>query len=261
VHSAAPAPAPISAAPTLPEAQRVAGREWLDPAGTSIVGFGILRVVPPPGAVSAKFGLRYEEKPSDYSAGDEFQLFVLPGDAFAAKSSAYANEFLAFTRTHSAGYTLQTSFEVTSERTVLVAYGPWTAPDIGRPPGDRPTFRIDVSPQRGAEGRTGAFEWLESEAGELITTNWTNRPEVQRGRPYAKETMWIEVKPLILYDARFVRTPDEVDVASVAPSAGGDADAREESEDRAAAAARSDRRIVMARELAEKFRRVPIRWR
>src|SRR5437667_11585446 len=50
-------PAPVKAdppaPPALPEAQRVAGREWLDPTGTAIVGFGILRVVPPAGARSA----------------------------------------------------------------------------------------------------------------------------------------------------------------------------------------------------------------
>ena len=238
----------------------------MDVSGTAIVGFGVLRLVPDAGK-KARFDIRYEEKPGDYGAGagDDFQLFVLPGDAFAKKSSAYANEFLAFTRTHGSltgtNYVLRTSVSVAAETSVLVGYGPWTAPDSGRPAGDRPVFRIDVVPHG------GAFEWIESEAGELITNNWTNRPDVQRGGPYAKESMWVEVRPMILYDGRMVRASDEP--AGPDPvldfGVGGDPrdalDRTEQADDAVAARNRADRRIVMTRELAEKFRRVPIRWR
>lgn len=264
----APAPPPdVFAAPEAPhEDLRVGSRPWIDPTGTAIVGFGLLRLVPEPGK-TARFDLRYEEKPGDYGAGasDEFQFFVLPGDAFARKASAYADEFLTFTRTHGSlsgtTYTLRASVSVASETTVIVGYGPWTAPDSGRPSGDRPVFRIDVTPH------LGAFEWLESEAGELITTNWTNRPGVKRGGPYAKEDVWIEVRPLILYDGRSVRAADETDPPNPALNFGEGIDPRdaldrtEQLDDATAAANRADRRIVMTRELAEKFRRVPIRWR
>lgn len=257
----------------LPDDLRVGSRPWLDTTGTSIVGFGLLRLVPDPGR-KARFHLRYRETATDYGGGTdgEYQLFVLPGDAFAAKPRAYADEFLAFTRTHGslrAGstYTLAASVEADRETTVIVAYGPWTAPDAGRPAGDRPVFRLDVR----AEG--GAFEWLESEAGELITTNWTNRPGVARGGPYPRDNVWIEVQPLILYDGRMVRAADEAPLTSFllpapAEPASDDpearrraADRRQESADLAAASARADRRIVMTRELAARFRRVPIRWR
>ncbi len=270
---AAVAPAPASesfAAPPPPnEDLRVGSRPWIDATGTAIVGFGVLRLVPDPGK-TARFDFRYDEKPGDYGAGagDDFQFFALPGDAFAKKTSAYADQFLFFTRTHGSlsgtTYTLRASIQAASEMLVIVGYGPWTAPDSGRPSGDRPVFRIDVTP------RNGAFEWLESEAGELITTNWTNRPGVKRGGPYSKEDVWIEVRPLILYDGRMVRADGEPDAAADVyqePDLQGsdvarDALDREEfNADMRAAAARLDRRIVMTRELAEKFRRVPIRWR
>jgi hypothetical protein len=121
---------------------------------------------------------------------------------------------------------------------------------------------VDVTPH------DGAFEWIESEMGELITNNWTNRPDVKRGGPYKKDTLWAEVRPMILYDGRLVRAEDEppaVGPLYVEPPTGEnpreDQNRKECADDEAAVRARMDRRIVMTRELAEKFRRVPIRWR
>jgi hypothetical protein len=261
-------PAPPQEAPRPAKAHddlRVGSRPWIDADGTSIVGFGLLRLVPAPGKTS-RFDLRYQEKRGDYGGGvgEEYQLFVLPGEAFAKKPYAYADEFLAFTRTYgslgSGAYVLRTSVSVASETTVLVCYGPWTAPDAGRPSGDRPVFRLEVT------SNDGAHEWLESEAGELITTNWTNRPGVKRGGPYPRDNVWVEVRPMILYDGRMVRAAGEpplsaqrADFAQASASSG--PDARDQDADAQAAAARADRRVVMTPELAEKFRRVPIRWR
>jgi hypothetical protein len=263
---AAPQKPPVPETPAPPaEVRRVGSRPWLDSTGTAIVGFGILRVVPERGK-DATFEIRYEETPTDYAAGDQFQLFILPGDAFAKKSSAYADEFISFDRTHAysggKSYALGVSFAAASETTVLVCYGPWTAPDTGRPAGDVPTFNLRVTPHN------AAYEWVESEAGELITTNWTNRPGVKRGGPYIRDNVWVEVKPLILYDGRMVRTADEP--ARVLPGFAdtmslGDPvaalDRRDEDADEIAVSRRADHRITMTRELAEKFRRVPIRWR
>lgn len=259
--------APQEAPPAAkePEDLRVGSRPWIDADGTSIVGFGLLRLVPAAGKTS-RFDIRYQEKRGDYGGGvgEDYQLFVLPGDAFAKKPNAYADEFLTFTRTYgslgSGAYVLRTSVSVAAETTVLVCYGPWTAPDAGRPSGDRPVFRLEVT------SHDGAYEWLESEAGELITTNWTNRPGLKRGGPYPRDNVWVEVRPMILYDGRSVRAVDEPPaaaphVAYVPVPGESAADAREEDADSQAAAARADRRIVMTRELTEKFRRVPIRWR
>ncbi len=261
------AAAPQDAPPAKPPAAATK-RPWIDPTGDSIVGFGLLRVVPPKGG--GGFRVHYTEKPTEYSSGDQYQLFVLPGDAFAEKESAHAGDFLAFTRTDPAktdGYgDLTVEFRVKDETTVIVAYGPWTAPDAGRPPGDTPTFTLDVTPVESG----GAFEWVESEMGELITTNWTNRPEVARGAPFRDQGLYVEVRPMILYDGRSVRASDEPPPKSkilVAfdhpdnlydPNAG---DFAEECDDSIACDARFDRRVTMNRSLAEKFRRVPIRWR
>lgn len=261
--TAAPSPQEAAPAPKAAGDLRVNGRPWIDPSGTAIVGFGVLRVVPTTAGKPAWFDLRYEEKPGDYGAGSgsEFQLFVLRGDAFATKTNAYADEFKAFTRTKATDdgdYSLKTTFTVNEESTVLVCYGPWTAPDSGRPSGDRPAFRIDVTPH------DGTFEWIESEAGELITNNWTNRPGVKRGGVCSRDDpQWVEVRPMILYDGRFVVTPEEAahDLEAAKVAGGGNQDANEENEDHVNAVLRLQRRIVMTRELAEKFRRVPIRWR
>jgi hypothetical protein len=234
-------------------------RPWIDPSGTAIVGFGVLRVVPSPGK-TATFDVRYVEKSSDYGQGTGgYQLFVLPGDAYAKKTSAYADEFLAFARSRpseDSDVPLTASFQAASETTVLVCYGPWTAPDSGRPSGDRPVFHLDVTPH------DGAFEWVESEMGELITNNWTNRPGVKRGGPFGKDDpQWVEVRPMILYDGRMVRTAEEVRSPDSSPMSHATIDDVEAMDDHDVAAARADRRIVMTHELAEKFRRVPIRWR
>jgi hypothetical protein len=273
--AAAPAPAVPAPAPAAP------GRPWIDVAGMSIVGVGVLRLVPPPGR-PATFRIRYHEFPDGYAAAANLQLFVLPGDAFAASDRAYAGDFLAFTRTPDEAATaadgalrLETAVTAAEERTVLVAYGPWTAPDAGRPAGDRPTFGLEVASD------DGAHEWIESEAGELITTNWTLRDEVTRGRPVrdpvAGGDLYIEVRPMILYDARLVRARGESAAACEGPSCAElraeadrlDAegkpalacDRRERADDLDAARRRRDRTIEMTPELAEKFRRVPIRWR
>ncbi len=268
---------PPPAAPTGP---------WLDFRGTSVLGFGILRVVPPPGG--GAFRIDYRDTPGDgYSITDNAQLFVLPGAAFAAEGRAWAGDFLAFARTppYGADYPvpesllLDVTVQVAEETTLLVAYGPWTGPDTGRPPGDDPTFSLSVT----AVTPGGAHAWLESEAGEMITTNWTPRPDVERGSstvdPITRAPLWIEVRPLILYDASLARASDEPaetdlgdapDVASLRRqaqefrAAGRSAlalDASERAADLAAVVARRDRRIVLTPELAERFRRVPIRWR
>ena len=250
------------APPAKPAAHR-----WIDPTGDSIVGFGLLRVVPPAGGGS--FRIHYREKPTEYSSGDQYQLFVVPGDAYAEKTSVYANEFLAFTRTDPAsadGYAdLTVTFHAAAETTVLVAYGPWTAPDAGRPPGDRPTFTLEVTPVE----EKGAFEWVESEMGELITTNWTNRPEVKRGAPVhdpvADADLFVEVRPMILYDGRMVRDGSQDalrrDNGPLVKVTFPNDDARDEWLDAGAIHERKDHRIPMTTELTEKFRRVPIRWR
>ena len=263
--------APAAAAPEG-EAARTppAARKWIDATGTSIVGFGLLRVVPAAGG--ATFRIRYRERPTEYSSGDQYQMFVLPGDAYAGKERAYAGEFLAFARTDPAtadgNGDLTVAFRAEAETRLIVAYGPWTAPDSGRPPGDRPTFTLEVSAQ---DGR-GAWEWIESEAGELITTNWQGRPGVRRGAafrdPVSASDLFVEVRPMILYDGRFVRAADEPPlvrpVGADSPAGGTPRDAaarQEQMADLAAAQLRADPRIVMTRNLAEKFRRVPIRWR
>lgn len=258
-----------------------APRPWIDPRGTSIVGFGILRLVPS-GSAPATFRIRYREVPDGYAAAGNLQLFVLPGDAFAAADRAYAGQFLAFTRTADEAATdedgalrLETSVRADHETTVLVCYGPWTAPDAGRPAGDVPTFSLDVASD------DGAYEWVESEAGEMITTNWTNRPEVTRGDsahdPVADAPVFIEVRPMILYDARLVRAAGEPETSPEADTvralraeaerlaADGHpdlaTDRRERADDLEAHLARADHRLVLVPSLAEKFRRVPIRWR
>lgn len=299
---------PTSAEATSPEvASPEAPRRWLDTRGTSLIGFGILRLIPAPGGRS-RFRIHYEEEAGTYSTTDNLQLFVLPADSFARSEMAYANQFLAFTRTvpsaasgndggrggggddgyGSAGYggeRLSCQVEVTAdaECTLLVGYGPWTGPDTGRPPGDTPTFRLEVTPLADPSGAVGAHEWVESEAGELITTNWTGRPGVRRGEPcfdpIGREDIWIEIRPLILYDARLARAADEPPDADLPGmpevhaleeeaqrlEAAGDialaTDRRDRAADLLAAAARRDRRVVLTPRLTEKFRRVPIRWR
>jgi len=265
IAGTASSPAAEDAAPAAakPAADPPAkARPWIDASGTAIVGFGLLRVVPSPGK-TATFDVRYVEKSSDYGQGTGgYQLFVLPGDAYAKKESAYADEFLAFTRSapsEDTDVTLKTSFQAASETTVLVCYGPWTAPDSGRPSGDRPVFRLDVT------AHDGAYEWIESEMGELITNNWTNRPGVKRGGPVGKDDpQWVEVRPMILYDGRMVAvasewSPIEPGTIYVGPAL--TPDQSEQHRDSGWVAYRNDRRIPMTRELAEKFRRVPIRWR
>ncbi len=258
---------------------------WLDFRGTSVLGFGLLRVVPPETGGPARFHIRYRETPNDgYSITDNAQIFVLPGTCFASTDRAYADAFLAFARTPPSDtppyeLVLDVEFEVAAETTLLVGYGPWTGPDTGRPSGDDPTFSLAVE----ALTPGAAAAWVESEAGELVTTNWTGRPGVARGGPATDAVtgadVWIEVRPLILYDAALARGSDETAAADAgsSPEAGAllaeadrlardgrDAqarDARERAADLRALAARRDVRIPLTPELAARFRRVPIRWR
>lgn len=286
VTQTVPRPAADTAAEPETDASQAADGPWLDFTGTSVLGFGVLRLVPPADGPGT-FRITYRDTPEDgYSITDNAQLFVLPGDAFAAREMAYAEQFLAFARTppYEEDYVpeaLELTAEVTvpAETTVIVAYGPWTGPDTGRPPGDDPTFSLRVEAL--AEG--GSHAWVESEAGELITTNWTPRPGVERGEPVRDpvtgDDLWIEVRPLILYDAAIARAageppapdlgdaPTPADLLAQAEAWERDgqtalaADARERAADLAALGARRDRRIVLTPELTERFRRVPIRWR
>lgn len=301
---------PVETASTAEPAQ--GDPRWLDQQGTSIVGFGILRVVPPPGG--GRFSIRYRERAYGYSVADTLQLFVLPADSFALRPNAFAGQFLAFDRhatdgaddrpdalvggigggmvaKGSSGYggdygeylELSVEFAASSETTVLVGYGPWTGPDVGRPPGDEPTFHLEVVALPGDDGRSGAHEWVESEAGELITTNWSRRPEVERGAPVRDPRtgadLHLEIRPLVIYDPRLVRGTDEPDhhgaagtpspqelraEADAFDAAGRPAlaqDRRERARDLELVAPRRDGRVLLTPALAEKFRRVPIRWR
>ena len=282
--------------------EAAAETDWLSVEGTSIVGFGILRLIPS-GDGPTRFEIHYEDSPDGYGVSDNLQLFVLPGDAFAEREMVYGHDLLAFdflpsdgtgggTLTYGydsldVGYEptmeLTVGIEVSEEATFIVAYGPWTDPDTGRPPGDQHTLTLDVKTVSGA----GEHEWVESEAGEIITSNWSHRPMLARGEPIRPEVfaskptpqIHLEIRPLILYDSRLVRAADEpVDTTlDGAPSptelrAEADrlekegesalaADRRERAADLEALADRRDRRIVMTPALAEKFRRVPIRWR
>lgn len=270
---------------------------WIDTRGTSLVGFGLLRLVPPPGG--ATFRLHYEEEANSYSTADDLQLFVLPFDAFATREMTYADQFLAFTRTdpdarrpapetsgkpgygdaYSARLSCELSLTVAEETVVIVAYGPWTGPDTGRPADDAPVFALGVD----SENPRAAHAWIESEAGELITTNWTNRPGIARGGPchdpITDADIWVEVRPLILYDGRLARAagePVEGDLgdapeveALLAEAERLEADGRddlaldrrERAADLRATARRQDDRLELTPTLAERFRRVPIRWR
>jgi len=284
--------------------------EWLSVQGTSIVGFGILRLVPHASGPT-RFRIRYADSPDGYAVTDNAQLFVLPGDAFAQRDVVYGHDLLRFafepgkdpdtppaaksrdaygygSDTYTPTLSLEVTLDVADESTYLVAYGPWTDPDTGRPAGDRHTFELQVEPLPGAGGALGQYAWIESEAGELITSNWTHRPMLARGRPVPADAfgeapavpeLYFEIRPLILYDARLVRaagepldtgmagvpTPKQLRAAAVQLEAAGAADLaadrRERAADLEALARRRDRRIVMTPELAEKFRRVPIRWR
>ena len=106
-----------------------------------------------------------------------------------------------------------------------------------RPPSDRHTFDLDVDCLDG-----GDYRWVESEAGEMVTTNWTARPGVKRGGaavdPLTGERVWIETRILVLYDPKWARAAD------------------------APAATDADReRMPLEPDLHATLRRVPIRWR
>jgi hypothetical protein len=283
---------------------------WLSVEGTSILGFGLLRLVPPetgPG----RFRIRYQDTPDGYGVTDNAQLFVLPGDAFARRAMVYGGDLLAFAydpgeapdvapgdKTVEYGYPeytfaptlfLDVELHVEREGTYIVAYGPWTDPDTGRPPGDRHTFELTVEPLADGAGGFGSFAWIDSEAGELISSNWTHRPMLARGDPIPAQVyagraasfpqIWLEVRPLLLYDARLVRAADEpvdrglagaadpvvlrgeADRLEAAGKTALAADRRERAADLEALAQRREFHMVLTPELAEKFRRVPIRLR
>lgn len=284
--------------------------DWLSIQGTSIVGFGMLRLSPPEGG-TGRFRIAYQDSPDGYGVTDNAQMFILPGDAFAQRPMAYGHDILAFAyepgdapdtppsaRAADYGYasdapfapTLRLSVEldVDEEATFLVAYGPWTDPDTGRPPGDRHTLQLTVTPVANGNG-AGNYRWIESEAGELITSNWSHRPMLARGQPIPaavcqsrsadQPRLYLEIRPLILYDARLARaadeppdlgltglpTPEELRKQANAFDAAGKhvlaTGCRDRAIDLEAIAKRRDHHLVLTPELAEKFRRVPIRWR
>jgi len=230
---AAAAPPPSNTVPgTVP---------WLATAGTTTLGFGILRLAPAPGAAKSRFEIEF----SDYGDGGyssdatSAALIVLPGDVFAASDAAYADSWRAFARAEGAGGSIAATagLEVERDETVLVAYGPWDGADVGRPPSDRHTFTLSV---RSPDG--GRWRWVESEAGELVTTNWTRRPGVRRGGPAADprtgEAAWIETRVLVLYDPKFGR------------AAGASPGSEEERE-----------KVPLTPALYAALREVPLRWR
>ena len=285
--------------------------EWLSVQGTSIVGFGMLRLTPPAGG-PGRFRIRYSDSPDGYGVTDNAQLFVLRGDAFAQRPMAYGHEILAFNydpgtapdtppeeRSTEFGYPeytfaptlhLDVEFEVDAEGVFLIAYGPWTDPDTGRPPGDRHTVQLTVTAlPRTQGGDAGSFAWIESEAGELITSNWSHRPMLARGEPIRRAVfhgkwepaprVYLEIRPLILYDARLARAagePPDLGLTGMPTPAELRAEAdvlekqgklalaigrRDRATDLEGIARRRDHHLVLTPELAEKFRRVPIRWR
>jgi hypothetical protein len=168
-------------------------------------------------------------------------VIVLPGDAFERSAAAYADAWLGIGRAQqpagSGPVAAAAEFTVDRDRTVVVAYGPWDGADTGRPPSDRHTFTLSVEPLDG-----GSWRWVESEAGEMVTTNWTNRPGVARGGPardpVTGDDLWIESRVLVLYDPKNARSAD-------APVA-----TEEEGE-----------RLALPPDLYALLARVPIRWR
>jgi hypothetical protein len=206
--AAAPTPGPAPEAGDTPS-----GSRWIDNAGTTTLGFGVLRVAPPAGAAAARFRVRFTDFGDGYASNaTSAVVVVLPGDAFARSEGAFADCWRAFARAEQpadAGRPLEAAAEFRAEGdgTFVVAYGPWEGPDVGRPPSDRHTFTLAVEPLDG-----GAYRWVDSEAGEMVTTSWTNRPGVARGGPATDpligRQVWIESRVLVLYDAKVARPAD-----------------------------------------------------
>ncbi len=217
------------------------GAPWLSTEGTTTLGFGVLRLAPSAGNAEAKFRVRYRDAGDGGYSSDATSaiLLVLPADAFAASDAAYADSWLAAARARGDGGSVEAAAEVRvdRDRVVLVAYGPWDGADTGRPPSNVHSFSLSVEPLDG-----GSYLWVESEAGEMVTTNWTRRPEVRRGGPapdpVTGEPLWIETRVLVLYDPRVARAADEP---------GDTEEARE--------------RIVLTPALCATLREVSIRWR
>jgi hypothetical protein len=224
-------PDPVTA-PASPPAE-----PWLVTEGTTTLGFGLLRVA------AGRFRVRFEDRGDGGYASDgtSAAVFVLPAEAFAAGPGAHADRWLGFGRASrapgSGPVVAEAEFAVPAETTVVVAYGPWDGADTGRPPSDRRTFTLAVEPLDG-----GNHRWVESEAGEIVTTNWTRRPGVARGGPARDPAtgreIWIESRVLVLYDAKHSRD------AAAAPAT------EEEAEG-----------LPLPAEIHEVLRKVPIKWR
>jgi hypothetical protein len=225
---------------------------WLLTEGTTTLGFGILRLAPPAGESTGTFRIRFEDYGDGGYSSDASSacLIVLPGDVFETSDAAWADSWLGFhavptpklveageAKYYPLAITAETTVTVDRERTVLVAYGPWDGADVGRPPSNEHTFTLTVTAENG-----GNYRWVESEAGEMVTTNWTHRPGVARGRPWTEadsgEKLWMETRILVLYDP-----------VNAGPAGVDDPDDP-----------RGDR-LRLRPELFETLAKVPIRWR
>ncbi len=238
----APTPVPEGGAAVPPAAPAAAeAGPWILRGGTTTLGFGILRLAPAAEGTPTAFTVRYVDYgDGGYSSdGTNACLFALPGDAFETSDAAYADRWLAFARVENVGgpQVLEIPVTVDRERTVLIAYGPWDGADVGRPPSDTRTYSLRV-----LSGDGGTYRWIESEAGEMVTTNWTARPGVKRGGPVTDpltgRPLWVETRVLVLYDARVARA------AGTPPGSPRDGEL-----------------LALTPPLHEVLARVPIKWR
>jgi hypothetical protein len=239
---------------------------------------GLLRVAPSRPGAAGSLRVRYEEKPGDYAEFDSVQLMVLPGDAFAAEGRCFADRSLAFGRSAGAG-----SYEATVEVAVsapalwIVGYGPYFGPDTGRPLSLTRTFSLEVK-----DAKDATWRWVDEQAGELNVKGWTRRPEIRRGAPAraSGEEQWFEVRPLVVYDRERVKGPGDAETAATlavrkeaasllararALADAGQADAAKdlegEARDLLENADASDDRLPVPAATAERFRRLPFRWK
>jgi hypothetical protein len=271
-HPAAGGPedAPPAAAPSA--------SDWLADAGTAVLGLGLLRVAPSTPAAAGSVRVRYRETPTDYAAFDSIQLMVLPGGAFAEDGRCFADRALAFGKgAAGAPFEVVVEVPVTAPALWIVGYGPFFGPDTGRPLSLTRALSLEVKDAKGATWR-----WVDERAGELNAKGWTNRPEVRRGGPVRVEGQdhWFEVRPLVVYDRERVRAPGDPETAATlavrreaaslserAKALGeqGKADAARDLEaeaaDLLANVDASDDRLPVPAATAERFRRLPFRWK
>jgi hypothetical protein len=257
---------------------------WLDDPGTAVLGFGILRAAPEKTGAPGTVRITYEEKPSDYGSFDSVQLIVLPFEAFAKSGRATAGDARAFGRSSPGegaygDYRTSVEWTVDAPTLFLVGFGPFVGPDTSRPLTLARPYTMEV-------GGTGAtWRWVEAEAGEWNVKGWTNRPDVlSRGQPLVdpvtKASHWFEVRPLVVFDRERVRASGDPEAPeAVALRAEADAlearakaleaqekadvakEVRAEAEGLRHAASVEDARLLLPTALAEKFRRLPFRWK